>query len=152
MPPLTRQINVTYRCGMMYRDHQLKDLDINGCQTPYLLPLFRKPGMTQEELAAWLCVNKSSVTRQVAALEKQGYIRRACDPKDRRVLRLFPTEKAMATQERLKTMLGDWRAYLVQDLTEEEQATLSSLMDRITRRAEAYVKGEEEECISSEPT
>ena len=152
MPPLTRQINITYRCGMMYRDRQLADLGLNGCQSQYLLPLYRMPGISQEALADFLCVHKSSVTRQLSALETQGFIRRETAPNDRRSLLVYPTEKALAIKDRLYAMLQDWRQYLQQDLTEEEQETLNLLMERVACRAKAYAKGDDARCTSSEPT
>ncbi len=152
MPPLTRQINVAYRCGMMYRDRQLADLGLNGCQSQYLLPLFRTPGISQEALAEHLCVHKSSVTRQLSALEAQGFIRRETDPNDRRSLLVYPTEKALAIKDRFFQMLGEWRQYLLQDFTDEEQETLNLLMERVASRAIAYAKGDDARCTSSEPT
>ena len=136
-----RQISITYRCAMRYRERELEDTGLAGCQTPYLMALYRHEGLTQEELARYLNVNKSSVTRQLASLEEKGYIRREPDPQDRRSLLVYPTEKANALQERMRRVLKDWSAYLTADFTDEERETLSRLMGRVADRAEAYVKG-----------
>ena len=136
-----RQISVTYRCAMRYRERELEDTGLAGFQTPYLMALYRHEGQTQEELARYLNVNKSSVARQLAQLEEQGYIRREPDPDDRRSLLVYTTDKADALQERIRRVLRDWSAYLTADLTEEERETLSLLMSRVAERAEAYVKG-----------
>ena len=141
MHPFMRQISVTYRCAMRYRERELADTGLAGCQTPYLMTLYRHEGLTQEELARDLNVNKSSVTRQLASLEKQGYIRREPDPADRRSLLVYPTEKANALRDRMRRVLRDWSDYLTADFTDEERETLSRLMGRVAERAEAYVKG-----------
>ena len=141
MHPFMRQISVTYRCAMRYRERELEDTGLAGFQTPYLLALYRHEGQTQEELARYLNVNKSSVARQLAQLEEQGYIRREPDPEDRRSLLVYTTDKADALQERIRRVLRDWSAYLTADFTEEERETLSCLMGRVAERAEAYVKG-----------
>ncbi len=140
MRAFTRQIAVTYRCAMRYREKQLADTGLGGCQTPYLTALYRRPGLTQEELAQELDVNKSSVTRQVAMLEEKGYVYRMSDEGDRRVLRVYPTEKALVLRERLYQVLRDWNAYLTGDFTEEERETLARLMQRVSERAEAWVR------------
>lgn len=142
MHPFMRQISVTYRCAMRYREHELADTGLAGCQTPYLMALYRHEGLTQEELARYLNVNKSSVTRQLAALEEKGYIRREADPQDRRSLLVYPTEKANELRDRMRHVLRDWSDYLTADFTEEERETLSRLMSRVAGRAEAYVKGD----------
>lgn len=141
MHPFMRQISVTYRCAMRYRERELEDTGLAGCQTPYLLALYRHEGLTQEELARYLNVNKSSVARQLAALEEKGYIRREADPADRRSLLVYPTEKANELQDRMRRVLRDWSDYLTADFTAEERETLSRLMSRVTERAESYVKG-----------
>lgn len=141
MHPFMRQISVTYRCAMRYRERELEDTGLAGCQTPYLLALYRHEGLTQEELARYLNVNKSSVARQLAALEEKGYIRREADPADRRSLLVYPTEKANELQDRMRRVLRDWSDYLTADFTAEERETLSRLMSRVAERAESYVKG-----------
>lgn len=152
MHPFMRQISITYRCAMQYREKELADTGLAGCQTPYLTALYRHPGQTQEELARALDVNKSTVTRQLCCLEEKGYIRREADPGDRRSLRVYPTEKALALKERLYRCLRGWSAYLTQDLSPEEQAALSGLMARIADRADRYVKGECDPCAPSDNT
>ena len=146
MPPLMRQINITARCATLYRERELTGTGLAGCQTPYLLALYRRPGITQEELARELNVNKSSVARHLASMEKEGYIRREPSPDDRRSLLVYPTEKAHALHDRLSDVLRTWSGYLTADFTDEERETLSRLMARVAARAEAYVKGDEAPC------
>lgn len=141
MHPFMRQISITYRCAMRFREHELSDTGLAGCQTPYLTTLYRHPGISQEEMARALNVNKSSVTRQLSVLEEKGYVRREPSPTDKRSLLVYPTEQALALKERLFHCYRDWNSYLTQDFTEEEQEILSSLMVRIAARAEDYVKG-----------
>ena len=150
--PFMRQISITYRCAMRFRETELEDTGLAGCQTPYLTALFRQPGISQEEISRQLNVNKSSVTRQLAILEEKGYIRRQPSESDRRLLLVYPTDKALAIKERLYRCYHDWSSYLTKDFTDEEQALLSDLMARIAQRAEDYVKGGDCACECSENT
>ena len=150
--PFMRQISITYRCAMRFRETELEDTGLAGCQTPYLTALFRQPGISQEEISRQLNVNKSSVTRQLAILEEKGYIRRQPSESDRRLLLVYPTDKALAIKERLYRCYHDWSSYLTKDFTDEEQALLSDLMARIAQRAEDYVKGGDCACERSENT
>ena len=150
--PFMRQISITYRCAMRFRETELADTGLAGCQTPYLTALFRKPGISPEEISRQLNVNKSSVARQLAILEEKGYIRRQSSESDRRLLLVYPTDKALAIKERLYRCYHDWSSYLTKDFTDEEQALLSDLMARIAQRAEDYVKGGDCTCEHSENT
>ncbi len=147
-----RQISVTYRCAMRFRETELADTGLAGCQTPYLTALHRHPGISQEELARELNVNKSSVTRQLSSLEEQGYIRREPSAADKRILLVYLTEHAQDIISRIFACYGNWNNYLTQDFTDEEKETLSRLMGRIAARAEDYVKGGDGACVPSENT
>lgn len=150
--PFMRQISVTYRCAMRFRENELADTGLAGCQTPYLTALFRQPGISQEEIARQLNVNKSSVARQLAILEEKGYVRRDPSEADRRLMLVYPTDKALDVKERLYRCYHDWNSYLTQDFSDEEQALLSTLMARIAQRAEDYVKGGDCACERWENT
>ena len=152
MHPFMRQISITYRCAMRFRERELADTGLAGCQTPYLTTLYRQPGISQEEMARSLNVNKSSVTRQLSLLEEKGYVRREPSPTDKRVILVYPTEKALAVRERLFRCYHDWSSFLTQDFSEEEKALLSRLMVQIAARAEDYVKGGECACERSDNT
>lgn len=152
MHPFMRQISITYRCAMRFRERELADTGLAGCQTPYLTTLYRHPGISQEEMSRSLNVNKSSVTRQLAVLEEKGYVRREPSTADKRILLVYPSEKALEVKERLFCCYRDWNSYLTQDFTDEEQAMLSKLMVRIAARAEDYVKGGDSACGLSENT
>ena len=99
-----------------------------------------------------LNVNKSSVTRQLATLEEKGYVIRQASSSDKRILLVYPTDKANQLIDRIFACYSCWSSYLTQDFTEEEQETLSRLMARISTRAEDYVKGGDGSCELSENT
>ena len=150
MHPFMKQISVTYRCGMRYRERELADTGLAGIHTPYLTTLYRHPGISQEELARKLHVNKSSVTRQLGVLEQNGYVSREPSREDKRAVLVYPTEKALAIRERIREVLQGWNAYLTADMTQEERETLAQLMERVAQRAEDYVNGGEAACDSLE--
>ena len=152
MHPFMRQINIISRCATMYRDRALSDTGLAGCHTPYILALYRIPGCTQEELARDLNVNKSSVARQLAVLEERGFIRREPAPGDRRSQLVYPTQKALDLQPRIRQVLREWKAYLTGELTPQEQEVLSGLICRVADRAERYVKGGDASCGLSDNT
>lgn len=152
MPPFMQQISITYRCAMRFREKELADTGLAGCQTPYLTALCRRPGITQEELARELNVNKSSVARQLSVLEEKGYVRRESDPSDRRSLLVYPTQQTLDVMGRIFDCYGEWNEYLTQDFTEAEKAELSRMMLRIAARATAYVKGGDCPCAPSDDT
>ena len=86
MTTLMRQINIISRCAASYRGEKFKDIKLCAAHHSYIIHICKKPGISQEELARHICVDKSNVTRQVFNLENLGYIQRVQSQKDKRVI------------------------------------------------------------------
>ena len=90
------------RCTDMYRDERFRPLGLNSRQSVLLLQVCRNPGVKQDDLSKTIVIDKSNVTRQMAALEEAGLVTRCPDEEDRRQVRVFPTEKALVLLPRRK--------------------------------------------------
>jgi len=132
------------RFGRVYREDNLEPMGLSARHGLYLREIGLEPGISQEQLAQRLRVNKSNVTRQVAAMEEEGYIRRAACGKDKRVLRLHLTEKGEAVLPAIHKILDDWEQLLVESFTESEKQILEILLLRLRENANAAVKEVEE--------
>jgi DNA-binding MarR family transcriptional regulator len=93
-------------------------------------------------LARTIYVNKSSVTRQLALLEQNGYIYRTPSEKDKRVMQVFPTQKAYDILPKVKCMLEEWEAYITSGFTDEEKSFMLSLLERMMEKAAERVERE----------
>lgn len=142
MPSLNRSLNVIGRCGALFRAKRLEDTGVNPCNYFYLFYLCHHPGISQDALGQALYVNKSSVTRHITALEQAGYLTRTPSQKDKRVMLVFPTEKATAILPFLREINGAWKDALTNGFTPEETALFESLLTRAMENAGRAV-GEE---------
>ena len=138
MPSISRYINIISRCGNMYRSERLKETDLGTAHLTYLFTICRNPGISQEKLAKMIYINKSNVTRNLAVLEKNGYIERRPAENDKRVMLVFPTQKAQDTLPRLREIVHDWNELVAADFTEDELEQLRSMLARIAERATGY--------------
>lgn len=142
MSQITRIISDIARRGVRYRSEPMKALGLCSRHTNYLLDICAEPGISQNRLAQRIGIDKSNVARQVASLEENGFI--TCTPceKDRRITKLYPTEKTLALLPELTAMLDVWEAHLTQDMTAEEKETLTLLLTRIRDRADTRMEAE----------
>lgn len=138
MPTLMRQINVVSRCGARYRAEEFKRFGLSAPHHSYILNICKNPGISQEQLAEHICVDKSNVTRQLALLEELSYIERRQSEKDRRVTLVYPTEKARAIVGEVGKIVGFWNEYITMDLNDEELSLLSGALQKIANRAKKY--------------
>ena len=116
---MMRQVSVTARCAAAFRCDRLEPLGIKGPQYAMILRICREEGITQEALSRALCIHKSNIARQVEKLEAAGFVTRQGDEEDRRLSRLYPTEKAA-------------------EMTPEEMEQITALLEKIRLRAVAY--------------
>lgn len=140
MAYLMRNITEITRCGSQYRSDHLAQMGLKGCHASYLVEICANPGISQESLAKRICINKSNVARQVAVLEESGFVTRGSCETDKRVVRLFPTEKALALMPPIRKVLSDWSDYLTQDLTPQERDQLASILSKMKDRATAWME------------
>ena len=138
-----KNLNVTARCANRYRSDRLSDIGLTGCQHSYIINICANPGITQECLSKKLYINKSNVARQLSSLEENGFVRREQNPDDKRNTLVYPTEKAKNALPIVMNVLRDWSAYLSEGFTEEEITKFTEMMDKISEKAQAYVKGKD---------
>ena len=135
MTQITRNIMAISRRNRQYRGEKMTPYGLKGIHTSYLCKICKNPGISQDQLAQELCLNKSSVARQAAFLEEEGYITRITDEADKRLLQLHPTEKALALIPQIRELLQNWDAFITADLAEEEVQILPQLPCKLEQRA-----------------
>lgn len=140
MESLMKYIGRTFRLAVAYRTYAFKPLGLGGEQHPYILHVCRTPGITQDELARRIVVNKSNVARQLSSLEEKGFITRSPSPEDKRQSLVYPTGKAIEVVPRIRAILDEWNQALVQDLTEDGQEQLIQVLKSVVERATGVVE------------
>lgn len=140
MSQLTRNILEIARCGNQFSADTMCAMGLKTCHASYLLEICNHPGISQDQLANRICINKSNIARQAAALEEGGFITRRTSPEDKRVMQLYPTEKTLELLPQIRESLRGWEDYLTHGFTEEEVALLEGLLERAHQRAALWVE------------
>ena len=140
MPKIMKDITEITRVSVQYRTDSFAPMGLKACHGSYLQEICARPGISQEQLAASICINKSNVARQAAALEEAGFIERRPCGKDKRIMRLYPTEKTLALLPEIDRIMDSWQELLTRDLSEQEQALLEAMLEKMKQRAAAYIE------------
>ena len=142
MPSLNRSLNVIGRCDTLFRAKHLAETGVDALNYFYLFYICRNPGVSQETLSRALYVNKSSVTRHIAHLEQAGLLTRTPSPEDRRVMLVYPTERATTLLPTLREVGRLWNAAITAGFTPEETAQFEDLLSRAMENARRAVDKE----------
>lgn len=140
MAKFMKNINLVSRSAECYREERLAVYGISGCQSKYVLSICSDPGISQEELARSLFVNKSNVARQITLLEKDGFVTRRENSDDRRSFSLYPTQKMLDILPEVRRVHAEWRELITQDFTDEEKERLQYLSEKMVKNARAYME------------
>lgn len=101
-PELGRWISILDRLMKMYYDRGLSDFEIGWGQQFYVEYLYDHPGASAQEMAQCIRVDKATLTKVIKKLLALDYIKVTADEKDKRVKRLYLTEKALPAARRIK--------------------------------------------------
>jgi len=110
----------------------LKPHDIgSGGQHSYLRAILTNPGMNQDQLTNEVKFDKATTTRCIRQLEESGYVKRTVDPEDRRSYLLYPTERAIAFEPTLQSILDAYNRKLTACLSASEIETLHEILQKM---------------------
>jgi MarR family transcriptional regulator, transcriptional regulator for hemolysin len=102
------------------------------------LPLLRiarsETPMRQNELAASLSLDGSSVVRLLDALEKSGLVERCEDRADRRAKSLVLTPRGRRTVDQVELVSGEIREAVLGDVSDEELTQSLRMLERVRDR------------------
>ncbi len=139
MSQIIRGITEIARCGAQYRSDALAPMGLKACHASYLAEISAHPGISQDQLSKRIYINKSNVARQAAVLEENGFITRTPSESDRRIMKLYPTEKALELLPKIEPLIIQWESYLTNDLSDAETALLEKLLTRMQEKASDWM-------------
>lgn len=98
-------------------------------QEDIILTLVMNEGLTLSELSKILDVSNATASVSVKRMEKSGFIMKKPDKSDARITRLYPTEKAKATTDKIKSHMDEMEKRIKTNMTETEAEQLSMLLE-----------------------
>lgn len=144
MSKFMKMLNNISRSQAIYRHSKISAQDLQTGHYAFALAICREPGRSQEELAQELCINKSTVARNLISLEEKGYICRKPLPNDKRQFSVYPTEKMLAVLPELRKVSVEWMELLSDGIPQDELAIFNSVLERMQARAREIIKKQEE--------
>ena len=139
-----KMLNNISRSQAIYRHNRVSASDLQTGHYAFVLVICANPGRSQDEIAKELCINKSTVTRNLTCLEEKGYIARTPLPNDKRQFSVHPTEKMLAVLPEVKRASVEWMTLLFEGIPEEELKVFDSVLQRMEARAREIVEKQEE--------
>ncbi len=138
---LLRSIRDIRHCDKVVKHielHHNKNIDI--CFLNCASSVADNPGISQDKLSCLLLLNKSTIARNVAYLEEHGYLTREQCEKDRRIIRLYPTDKTHEVLPVVEECLSTWKEALLEGFSDSEKELYCKMTQKVLDNAMKYVK------------
>jgi DNA-binding MarR family transcriptional regulator len=113
---------------------RLSEADLVPAHAGIFRILSTTPAISQQALATALGTVPSRLVALVDDLEARGLVERRAHETDRRIYALHLTDKGKATMEIISKIAREHRQDLLAALSEEEQTTLSALLQRVAEQ------------------
>ena len=140
MPDLMHHVAEIARCAALFRQEELTPLGLKSCHSSYIAAICACPGITQDQLARRIFINKSNVARQLVILEEDGYVERRSSTEDKRAIQVFPTQKAIDAMPEIIRIFRVWESFVAQDLSEDERKSLAAMLEKMKARSADWME------------
>ena len=119
------------RQAQVFFTRELLDENISYGQMMCIMCICDKPGLSQDEIAAEMLLDKSTVARTIKQLLDNDLALRAINKKDKRKHHIYPTEKSLLLYDKISAVKEKWHNQITKSLTEMELITILQLMEKI---------------------
>ncbi|MFJ7977126.1 MarR family winged helix-turn-helix transcriptional regulator [Peribacillus sp. NPDC096379] len=136
MQEILREIGMIARALDSISNIEFKEYELTKGQYLYLVRICENPGIFQDKLAEMIKVDRTTAARAIKKLEIQGFIEKREDDHNKKIKKLFPTEKGKNVYPFLKRE-GDYSNNVaLSGFSPEETETLFQLLQRVGKNIE----------------
>ena len=129
--PIGRYISLIHRKGKCFITKEMSKYGIGSGQIMFLMQLYKKDGISQEELSENLNIDKGTTCRAIKKLEEAEFLTRVKDKNDKRAYKLYLTQKSKDMEESIRGVLRICEDHISKNLSEEEVKTLAMILKKI---------------------
>ncbi|WP_421103125.1 MarR family winged helix-turn-helix transcriptional regulator [Sporosarcina psychrophila] len=136
MKEILREIGMIARALDSISNIEFKEYDLTKGQYLYLIRICENRGIIQEKLAEMIKVDRTTAARAIQKLEINGFIEKKGDAQNKKIKKLFPTEKGENVYPFIKKENDYSNIMALEGFSEEEAETTFNLLQRIRENVE----------------
>lgn len=136
MIDILRDIGVIARSLDSIANIEFKELNLTRGQYLYLVRIKENPGIIPDNLSEMIKVDRTTASRAIRKLEKNGFIEKRSDSANKKIKRLFTTQKGDESADFIMRENEYSNEVALKGLTDEEIKTFSQLLSKIKHNTE----------------
>lgn len=131
MKEVLREIGMIARALDSISNIEFKEYDLTKGQYLYLVRICENPGIIQEKLAEMIKVDRTTASRAIKKLVINGFIEKKEDHHNKKIKKLFPTEKGNNVYPFIKRENNYSNNVALEGFSEREVETIFNLLQRV---------------------
>ncbi|HHL3301618.1 TPA: MarR family winged helix-turn-helix transcriptional regulator [Bacillus cereus] len=136
MKEILREIGMIARALDSISNIEFKEYELTKGQYLYLVRICENPGIIQEKLSEMIKVDRTTAARAIKKLEINGFIEKKEDESNKKIKKLFPTEKGKNVYPFIKRENDHSNTVALEGFSETEAETISKLLQRVRQNIE----------------
>ena len=136
MNEILREIGMISRALDSISNIEFKEYDLTKGQYLYVVRICENQGIIQEKLAEMIKVDRTTAARAIKKLVMNGFIERKDDQQNKKIKRLFPTEKGKKIYPFIKQENEHSNEVALAGFSETEVETLFNFLQRVRKNIE----------------
>ncbi|MGP4080667.1 MarR family winged helix-turn-helix transcriptional regulator [Pseudalkalibacillus sp. R45] len=136
MIEILREIGMIARALDSISNIEFKEYDLTKGQYLYLVRICENPGIIQEKLAEMIKVDRTTAARAIKKLEMNGFIEKKEDHQNKKIKKLFPTEKGNNVYPFIKRENEYANNVALEGFSESEAEAMFNLLQRVRKNIE----------------
>ncbi|WP_088014336.1 MarR family winged helix-turn-helix transcriptional regulator [Gottfriedia acidiceleris] len=136
MKEILREIGMIARALDSISNIEFKEYDLTKGQYLYLVRIVENPGIIQEKLAEMIKVDRTTAARAIKKLEMNGFIEKKEDKENKKIKKLFATEKGENVYPFIKRENDYSNIVALDGLSEIEVETIFNLLLKVRKNVE----------------
>lgn len=128
---LMGDLSIIVRSSQVYLTRRLSEYGINASEEYILMYLLGHNEPNQDSIVKYFMLDKGTVARSLAKLERKGFILRKINRENQREKVITLTEKANDMREMLGQQLASWQGTMYEGLGEDEVRKFESTVEKI---------------------
>jgi len=136
MEDILREIGMIARALDSISNIEFKEYDLTKGQYLYLVRICENPGIIQEKVAEMIKVDRTTAARAIKKLEMNGFIEKKEDDQNKKIKKLFPTEKGKTVFPIIKRENNHSNRVALAGFSESEAETIFQLLQQVRKNVE----------------
>ena len=131
-----QKMGIVSRLAWEYAREKMDTDGLSSVQNKVCIAIYNNPGLSQDDVARALGMDKSSIAKLIAKLMEGKYVTRQTNPQDRREYKLYLDERGEKVTQELVNCLEEFQQNFISsirpDLIEELNDVLNKILENAT--------------------